>query len=963
MLRLDESKEEIPFLPQDEDVPCDNNMSSSQKSCDFRTMAMKRMNSSSIYFKDDDHGWLPGELIEQDEESGEATVIYTEPNAETKEQEVRIKLNHYGPSKSLPLRCLDHEGSSVVVQDLRDLPYSNEASILYNLKERYQKQKMPYTRATNNVLIAINPYHWNDGLYSKDLRREYAEQIVWKGLVKLPPHLYEISSEALKGILSDGADQTIVVSGESGSGKTTSSKILMRHLATFQGQRVSNIVQKAASQQDNPIPEKNEVESTEGDNKRKWLQNLKNSLCSGSVQSVISESDNVKLLSTIEPLKKETPTKEMYMKYSQQFETVIDTKPTAEVNPIVQRVIDSNPLLEAFGNAKTFLNDNSSRFSRYSKLQFHVEDGVLNPVANIAGSVCHTFLLEKSRIVSHESSNDERTFHIFYQLLAASAVDKSMIWEGLVGKSAESFKYIGVDGGNDEYVNSHAWKKTISALTTIGVVGEELQMLLSTICIVLQIGNIVFCPNPLNEEAAVIENKDELKVLAEMLGIETEDLSYCLTHKTMKTYRDTFQVPLKMEDAKSTCDAFAKECYRALFDWLVSKINESTCADSNYSNADRVDKYNCISVLDICGFECFETNGYEQLLINHTNERLQKTFTETIIDSVIEEYESEGLPIEKLEHEDNKEVIRFLEGRVGLMSLLNEECILPRGSDAGFVRKVYATHKSDIPSSKLFFKRNFQLAEHSKCMFGIKHFAKDVTYDATGFLMKNKDTLPYEVVRHAITSTNEIIRDGLSLHESSTPKKKSALTGTSLWSSFERQMTNLFVQIKQTRMHFVRCIIPNNEKKPFSLDLKHALNQLRHVGLLTALKISHSSFPNKQTFTYILQRFWVLGDSGKEYKFGLEDNVSVLRDDCEKLLKGVFKSKGFSNSFVMGFTKVYFRSGSLETLESERTKTYDKSATQIQARVRGILSRKQYSNLIQEKAVVVDQTCGVCIIQ
>ena len=463
MLSLQESKEEL-SLPEDEEEPFDNSsMSSSQRSSDFRADAMKRMNSSSIYFKDENHGWLPGELIEQDEENGVATVIYTEPNTETKEQEVKIKLKHYGPSKSLPLRSLDSQGSSVVVQDLRDLPYSNEASILYNLKERYEKQKMPYTRATNNVLIAINPYHWNDRLYSKEMRTEYAEQIVWKGLTNVPPHLYEISSMALKGILSDKIDQTIVVSGESGSGKTTSSKILMRHLATFQGQRMPNMVQKVTNRQETCVYENHEVEHMQGNNRRRWLKSIRN-LCNGSVKSTLSTNEDMK------PLDKETPTRDFHSMKSSQLETTIDTKPDEEMNLIVQRVIDSNPLLEAFGNAKTFLNDNSSRFSRYSKLQFHVEDGVVNPVADIAGSVCHTFLLEKSRVVSHESSYNERTFHIFYQLLAASEEDKGMIWEGLVGKSAESFKYIGVNGGDDEYVNNDAWKKTVSALTTIGEV-------------------------------------------------------------------------------------------------------------------------------------------------------------------------------------------------------------------------------------------------------------------------------------------------------------------------------------------------------------------------------------------------------------------------------------------------------------------------------------------------------------
>ncbi len=637
-------------------------------------------------------------------------------------------------------------------------------------------------------------------------------------------------------------------------------------------------------------------------------------------------------------------------------------------NLIVQRVIDSNPLLEAFGNAKTCLNDNSSRFSRYSKLQFHVQDGVLNPKAHIAGSICQTFLLEKSRVVSHE--NDERTFHIFYQLMQAPEEDKERIWSGLVGKTGSSFKYIGDDGDKDEYTSRYAWKNTISALSTIGnsypiivvcvfqirdilipfffvlhlgVVNTELQELLMVVCIVLQLGNIIFKPNPSNAEEAIICNIDELKNLSDMLGVDAQELEHCLTYKTMKAVHDTYQVPLKVADAKSTCDAFAKECYRALFDWLVSKTNESTCADKNYKDAYRVLKYKCISVLDISGFECFETNGFEQLLINHANERLQKTFTETIIDSVMVEYKNEGLTIGNVEHENNDSVLRFLEGKMGLMPLLNEECIRPQGSDAGYVSKIYTSHSTTSKASKLIFHRNYQL---SKTLFGIKHFAKDVTYDATGFLMKNKDTLPVDVANCAMKSTNAIISAGIQPNHSSGPKRTYSLTGTSLWTSFQRQLSALFVQIKKTRIWYVRCIIPNTQKLPFTFNMKCAQSQLRSVGLLTALKMSHSSFPNKQKFEYILHRFWFLGDLGSKYAFGKVDTSDLeMRSDCEKLLENVLKCSKSDESHVVGKTKVYFRSGSMEELESVRSKAYDTYASKIQARVRGNICRKKFKVL------------------
>lgn len=282
---------------------------------------------------------------------------------------------------------------------------------------------------------------------------------------------------------------------------------------------------------------------------------------------------------------------------------------------------------------------------------------------------------------------------------------------------------------------------------------------------------------------------------------------------------------------------------------------------------------------------------------------------------------------------------------IKLMNRLQQiECIRPQGSDATFVNKIYASHSTVSKSSKLVFHRHYQLSK-SQTLFGIKHFAKNVTYDATGFLMKNKDTLSFDVVRSALTSTNDIIRNGIEPNQTfSSQKKQKALSGISLWTSFERQMTDLFKQIKQTRIWYVRCIIPNNEKKPFSLDLKYALTQLRSVGLLTALKMSHASYPNKQRFDYILRRFWMLGNFGKKYTFGKVDgNEADIRQDCEKLLNCAFdKSEVLSNSFAVGLTKAYFRTGEMERLESERAKAYDKFASKIQARVRGISSRKKY---------------------
>ena len=276
-------------------------------------------------------------------------------------------------------------------------------------------------------------------------------------------------------------------------------------------------------------------------------------------------------------------------------------------NPIVERVLDSNPLLEAFGNAKTSRNDNSSRFGKYICLQFDAEDPTLAsfsgrslPSAFMAGSTCEVYLLEKSRVVGHTEA--ERTFHIFYQLIAAPAEERAEIWDemGWDEVDNECFAYVGytdtlaIEGKTD----GEKWKDTIEALALVGVEGEKLRTLMRAICAVLQLGNLSFGPDPSNDENSVIESKDELERLAKLMGVDQNDINNALTQRTVTARNEEFIVPLNEIKARDARDAFAKEIYAKAFLWLVRTVNGATCAEQNYDHRERVTRYSVIGLLD-----------------------------------------------------------------------------------------------------------------------------------------------------------------------------------------------------------------------------------------------------------------------------------------------------------------------------------------------------------------------------
>ena len=761
-------------------------------------------------------------------------------------------------------------------------------------------------------------------MYSSEKMELYADSLVWdipsdvdpKSLIE--PHVYETSSLAYHNMCVQGVNQSILVSGESGAGKTETVKILMNHLASVQ---TSGHVDADFRLKD------------EGDGDVNRSQPLR------------SQRDLIR------------------------------------TSPIVNRVLDSNPLLEAFGNAKTVRNDNSSRFGKYIQLQFDAEDpvhaayaGKAIPSAVLAGSKCEVYLLEKSRVVSHEE--EERTFHIFYQLLAAPEDEKGVIWDGLLGTDNESFSYVGYTDTAviEDRTDAQKWKDTVDALAIVGVKEEKFLTLMRSICIVMQLGNLDFEVCPDNEENSLIANEDELQRLAALMGVENDDVKKALLQRTVEARNEKFTVPLNVVRARDATDAFAKEIYARTFDWLVRNINEATCAEENYSRQLNDGECSLIGLLDIFGFESFQINRFEQLCINYANEKLQQKFTLDIFRSVQEEYAFEGIDLGEVTFSDNADVLELVEGRMGLIAVLNEECVRPKGSDSAFVSKTTSVNSD----SDLLIKNNL----FEEYEFGIKHYAGPVIYDATGFVTKNMDRLPSDLAECSMKCSNKLVRElgggpsvnsaksnygSTSLRRKRAPRRAQgggadSAGGSSpgarkgaqtVWTKFREQLTALMDNIGETRTRYIRCIKPNANKKPKEMQHMMTIEQLRCAGVVAAVTISRSAFPNRLEHEDVLDRFSNLERGFKRSQnVGTEDDVEALHFDAERLLSNLLRTLEFTNkdgsvtrAFVSGRTRTYFRTGSLEYLENERLNAFSHHAVELQRIYRGHEARSKFKTL------------------
>lgn len=702
------------------------------------------------------------------------------------------------------------------VEDNCSLMYLNEATLLNNVRVRYSKDKI-YTFVAN-ILIAVNPYFEIPKLYSPETIKQYQG----RSLGTLPPHVYAIADKTYRDMKVLKMSQSIIVSGESGAGKTENTKFVLRYLTTSYG-----------TGQD-----------------------------------------------------------------------------------IDERIVEANPLLEAFGNAKTVRNNNSSRFGKFVEIHFNEKNAV------VGGFVSH-YLLEKSRICTQ--GQEERNYHIFYRLCAGAPED---IKEKFHLSSPDCFKYLSrgctryfstkdsdklipqnrrspehLKAGplKDPLLDDHAdFNRMCVAMKKIGLDDKEKLNMFRVVAGVLHLGNIDFEEAGSTSGGCVLKKTcgQSLEFCAELLGLDEEDLRVSLTSRVMLTTAGgikgtAIKVPLKVEQASSARDALAKAIYSRLFDHVVTRINQCFPFDSSA---------HFIGVLDIAGFEYFEHNSFEQFCINYCNEKLQQFFNERILKEEQELYQREGLGVNEVHYVDNQDCIDLVEAKlVGILDILDEENRLPQPSDQHFTETVHSKHKDHfrltVPrKSKLTVHRNVRDDEG----FIVRHFAGAVCYETTRFVEKNNDALHMSLASLVSESKFKFIGELFenSNHSKDTKQKAGKLSFISVGNKFKTQLNILLEKLHSTGSSFIRCVKPNLKMVSHRFEGAQILSQLQCSGMVSVLDLMQGGFPSRAPFHELYNMY-------KQYM-----PAKLTRLDPRLFCKALFKALGLNeNDYKFGLTKVFFRPG------------------------------------------------------
>uniref|UniRef100_A0A8C1VU30 Myosin, heavy chain 14, non-muscle n=1 Tax=Cyprinus carpio TaxID=7962 RepID=A0A8C1VU30_CYPCA len=623
-------------------------------------------------------------------------------------------------------------------------------------------------------------------------------------------------------------------------------------------------------------------------------------------------------------------------------------KDSALQGELERQLLQANPILEAFGNAKTVKNDNSSRFGKFIRINFDV-------AGYIVGANIETYLLEKSRAI--RQAKDERTFHIFYQLL--SGASDAMRKELLLG-SADQYRFLcggslPVPGQSD----SENFTQTMDSVTIMGFTQEESTSMLKVISAVLQFGNITFHKEKNTDQASMPDDTAAQK-LCHLLGISVLEFSRAILTPRIKVGREYVQKAQTKQQADFAVEALAKATYERLFRWLVHRINRAL---------DRRQRQGAsfIGILDIAGFEIFQLNSFEQLCINYTNEKLQQLFNHTMFVLEQEEYQREGIEWNFIDFGlDLQPCIDLIERSAhppGVLALLDEECWFPRATDRSFVDKVSAEQGSH---SK--FMRPRQLKEEAD--FSIIHYAGKVDYKADEWLIKNMDPLNDNVASLLHQSSDPFISelwreverivglDQVSSGESSGPvsfgaaglKTKKGMFRT-VGQLYKESLTKLMATLRNTNPNFLRCIIPNHEKRAGKLSPHLVLDQLRCNGVLEGIRICRQGFPNRIPFQEFRQRYEILTPNAIPRTF------MDGKQACELMISALELDK---NLFRVGQSKVFFRAGVLAHLEEERDLKITDTIIRFQSVARGYLARRAFHKKQQQLSAlrVMQRNCA-----
>ncbi|CAM4456863.1 myosin-9 [Lepidochelys kempii] len=609
-----------------------------------------------------------------------------------------------------------------------------------------------------------------------------------------------------------------------------------------------------------------------------------------------------------------------------------------------RQLLQANPILEAFGNAKTVKNDNSSRFGKFIRINFDVN-------GYIVGANIETYLLEKSRAI--RQAKDERTFHIFYYLLSGAGehLKTDLLLEPYNKYRFLSNGHVTIPGQQDKDM----FQETLEAMKIMSIPDEEQIGLLRVISGVLQLGNIVFKKERNTDQASMPDNTAAQKV-SHLLGINVTDFTRGILSPRIKVGRDYVQKAQTKEQADFAIEALAKATYERMFRWLVMRINKALDKTKRQGAS-------FIGILDIAGFEIFELNSFEQLCINYTNEKLQQLFNHTMFILEQEEYQREGIEWNFIDFGlDLQPCIELIEkpaGPPGILALLDEECWFPKATDRSFVEKV-VQEQGNHPK----FQKPKQLKD--KADFCIIHYAGKVDYKADEWLMKNMDPLNDNIATLLHQSSDKFVSElwkdvdrivGLDqvagMSDTALPgafKTRKGMFRT-VGQLYKEQLSKLMATLRNTNPNFVRCIIPNHEKKAGKLDPHLVLDQLRCNGVLEGIRICRQGFPNRVVFQEFRQRYEIL--TPNSIPKGFMDGKQA----CVLMIKALELDP---NLYRIGQSKVFFRAGVLAHLEEERDLKITDVIIEFQACCRGYLARKAFAKRQQQLTAmkVLQRNCA-----
>ncbi|XP_056395983.1 myosin-1B-like [Hyla sarda] len=726
------------------------------------------------------------------------------------------------------------------IEDMAMMTHLNEASVLYNLKERYAAW-MIYTYS-GLFCVTVNPYKWLP-VYDPRVVAGYRG----KKRMEAPPHIFSISDNAYQFMLTDRENQSVLITGESGAGKTVNTKRVIQYFAT--------------------------------------------------IAALGGSGDK----------KEQQPSNQM--------------KGTLE-----DQIIQANPLLEAFGNAKTVRNDNSSRFGKFIRIHFGTS-------GKLASADIETYLLEKSRVTFQLSA--ERSYHIFYQIMTnkrPEVVEMLLI-------TTNPYDYPWISQGEivvKSIDDVEEFMATDTAIDILGFSPDEKNGIYKMTGAVMHNGNMKFKQKQ-REEQAEPDGTEVADKVAYLMGLNSADLLKALCYPRVKVGNEFVTKGQTVPQVYNSVGALSKSVFEKLFLWMVVRINQQL--DTKQA------RQFFIGVLDIAGFEIFDYNSLEQLCINFTNEKLQQFFNHHMFVLEQEEYKKEGIDWEFIDFGmDLAACIELIEKPMGIFSILEEECMFPKATDTSFKNKLYEQHLGKC--------KNFEKPKPGKgkaeAHFSLVHYAGTVDYNISGWLDKNKDPLNESVIQLYQKSSVKLLAFLYAANAQAeadaagkSGKKKKGGSFQTVSALFRENLNKLMTNLRSTHPHFVRCLIPNETKTPGIMDNHLIIHQLRCNGVLEGIRICRKGFPSRILYADFKQRYKVLNASAIP-----EGQFIDSKKAAEKLLGSIDVDH---TQYKFGHTKVFFKAGLLGTLEEMRDEKLAQLITRTQALCRAYLMRVEFKKMMERR--------------